>query len=269
MLRSTFCCFKGVSQSAEQRLWKAECLTWDEFKKIPRPIFSLRKHLDVCRQIDEAEIALKAGLADYFLNRLEGAHKVRVYPDFREVIGYLDIETTGLALTDRITTLAFYNGKNLQTFVREINLSSFLLELSHVGLLVTFYGSRFDLPRIRENFNIDLFIPHLDLYQVMHFMGVRGGLKESERVLRVQRKRYVDFDGKTASKLWQKYYDEGDKESLKKLVLYNCEDALCLERLLTKAYNHSVSSFPISRQRPIPKQPRVDETLILKQFFDN
>lgn len=80
MLSHTFCCFDGVSLSAEQHLWRMGYFEWRELLLLDPRIFSSTKLENLRAQIRQANIALEAGLPDYFLNRLKAPHKIRILP---------------------------------------------------------------------------------------------------------------------------------------------------------------------------------------------
>lgn len=245
VIRSTFCLFKGVSRSAEQRLWLDGCLTWEDFLRLTRPLFSRRKHLDICSQIEEANIAFSARLVDYFLNRLTGVHRSRICPEFRDITLFLDCETTGLGARDEITLITTYDGSNTRTYLTDRNLSDFLRELRDPKLLVTFNGSHFDLPRLQKRFKVDLAVPHLDLLPVVRAMGCRGTLKDCEIQLGLP-PRENSLTGSDAVELWKDYSLTGNEKALRALIAYNHEDVWRLETILWKALRFSMSSFPFS-----------------------
>lgn len=258
MLTASFCCFRGVSEAAERRWWSQGCLDWQHFERRGRDLVSAKKYDAVCAQISEARIAHRLGMCDYFLNRLRGVHRARVYSEFRERVLYLDVETTGLKPTDHITTVVVYSEGTLHSFVRGQNLSAILHLLCRGGLLVTYNGTRFDVPLLRSAFSVDLAMPHLDLAPVLRAMGCRGGLKAAERQLRCARHGSVGVNGAHAAELWRAYRQEASLAALESLLRYNAEDALSLERILIRAYNESMSSYPLRVVLEEPDQPQTN-----------
>jgi len=244
MLKATFCCFTGISAAAEQRLWQAGVYEWGRALKWPRPIFSPKKWDSLKDSIAEAAVVYEAGMLDYFLNRLSGVEKARVLPDVHGEIGYLDIETDGLGEHARITTIALHRAGKTRVFVRGRSFAEFLPMVASCGLLVTYNGVAFDLPRLRRHFKIDLGIPHLDLMHVLRAMGCRGGLKAAEKALGLERRYSNGTDGQEAVELWHYYEQLHDENALKRLMLYNAEDTLVLKELLSIAYKHTMSAYP-------------------------
>ncbi len=265
MLRASFCCFQGVSDSAEHRLWQNGCLTWRHFEKTATPFFSSRKQRNVKEQLRQAEAALDAGLADWFLNRLPPAHKVRVIECFAESAAFLDIETTGLSARDDVTTIAMATADQVRVFVQGRNLHEFLRALKDVSLLVTFNGARFDLPFLRRRFSIDLKLPHLDLMPVLQAYGYRGGLKVCEKNLQIKRCHSSGVDGAEAVRLWNDH-QKGNIEALRQLILYNAEDAVVLQLVARELYRLSMLNYPIRVKLPCSPNPAMD---LQKMLFEN
>jgi uncharacterized protein YprB with RNaseH-like and TPR domain len=257
VLTSTFCCFDGVSVAAERRLWQSGCLSWREYLLLERSIFSARKHAKVRGQIGQAQVAFESCSWDFFLNRLKAPESIRVLPHVRDAVGYLDIETTGLAATDVVTTIALYRRGEARCFVRGINLEVFLRELSGLSMIVTYNGAAFDLPRLRKLFRIDLALPHLDLMHVLRALGYTGGLKWCETLLGISRPDSVALNGPDAVDLWRAWESRGDRSSLLALLRYNIADVVSLERLATEAFNRATSGFPMATRLTTPRQPDV------------
>ena len=100
-------------------------------------------------------------------------------------------------------------------------------------MLVTFFGSGFDLPMLEKRFRGHTFNQiHFDLCPTLRRLGLRGGLKSIERQLGIARGEETDgLSGWDAVKLWNMYYHLGDEAALERLVAYNREDVVNLETL--------------------------------------
>ncbi len=154
---------------------------------------------------------------------------------------YLDIETTGLSLTDcMVTVIGMYicNGEDarvVQLVGKDITTNGLLEALEGVSKIYTYNGSRFDLPFINGCLGIDLnrIFPHRDLMYDCWKNNLYGGLKAVERQLGIER-RLKDMNGYEAVRLWWKYVDSFDLEALNKLLEYNKEDVVNLKTLKAK-----------------------------------
>lgn len=174
----------------------------------------------------------------FFNERLPRRELWRVFPDFRDSIAYLDIETTGLSPNDDdVTVIGLYDGQDVHTFVRGENLNDFIKKIRQYRLLVTYNGAGFDLRFIEEEFpKLDLNQIHIDLRFPLKRIGLTGGLKAIEKDVGIHRPKETDgLDGFDAVRLW-KEYQQGKKESLDLLVAYNREDIVNLEALMRIAY---------------------------------
>ena len=245
MITASFSCFKGLSNSAEQKIWQLGCLSWDRVSFLPYGTFSKKKTEIITLEIKKAQKALQAGLVDYFLNRFKSADKVRVLAEFQEQTAVLDIETTGLSRKDAVTTIAILKNGLIHVFINGIDFEDFFMMLKDVKLLITFNGSRFDLPFLRRLFPIDLNIPHLDMMLVLNGLGFKGGQKKCEVLARIKRKYSQGVSGDNAVFLWNRWKNVNDFNALKQLVLYNAEDVFMLEKLAVKAYNLVMKTYPM------------------------
>lgn len=261
MLRATFQCFTGLGESAECRLWEHGCLGWRDFLNGAGDFLSDKKQQRIKSQIAEAQIALESGMADWFLNRLKGTAQLRVLNDFAADTLFLDIETTGLRQTDEVTAIATWKNGTANCFVKGFNLPDFLQEAMQARLLVTYNGERFDLPFLRRCFNINLALPHLDMRMPLSSLGYRGGLKKCEKQLKFRRRFAPDCDGADAVHLWQQWRSKSDRESLRRLILYNIEDAYSLAWIAGRLLPRSMANFPLAQKVEIPPRPEAADIL--------
>ncbi len=134
--------------------------------------------------------------------------------------------------------VGIYDGNQVKTFIREINLDEIENELSKYSLLVTYNGACFDLPFLRYHFhNAVLDQLHIDLRYPLKRLGYSGGLKQIEHSLNIQRTQETrNLDGFDAVRLWYEY-QSGSKESLELLIEYNSEDIINLKKLMEFAYS--------------------------------
>ncbi len=238
MLRQTFLHIPGISYRTEERLWRSGIGSWDDVggdraSGLPR---HLRRVLE--EEITRSEDALRKGKYRYFSVRLPSREHWRAWPDFRDSAAYLDIETTGLDIgRDALTVVGVYDGHRRRSFVKGQNLEELPAALEEARLLVTFNGSRFDLPFLRRSFpRMRLDQLHLDLINPLHRLGYWGGLKRIERRLGIERsEETVGLNGFDAVGLWADY-ESGNDDALERLLAYNMEDVVHLEPLAEFAY---------------------------------
>ncbi|MCK5801289.1 MAG: ribonuclease H-like domain-containing protein [Lentisphaeria bacterium] len=255
MLTATFQLFTGLGEAAERRLWERGCLLWEHIPRLRDKWLSPAKKRKLAPQIQEARTALDAALPDYFLNRLHGLARLRLLPHFGTHTIFLDIETTGLQADATITTVAVFDGERTNVYVEHANMCELIPVLASAKLLVTYNGMRFDLPRLRKRFGIDLVTPHLDLMPVLGAIGLKGGMKSVERQLGIGRESVEEMDGADAVVLWHAHRQEGDLVPLHRLLRYNALDARNLERMARMLYKRSMQGFPL-----LPKLPATPST---------
>ena len=238
MLRQTFLHVPGVGYRTEERLWRSGIASWDDVRGerasgLPR---HLRATLE--EEIARSEDALERGRYRYFAARLPLREHWRAWPEFRDTVAYLDIETTGLDIgRDALTVVGVYDGQTKRSFVKGTNLEDLPAALEEARLLVTFNGSRFDVPFLRRAFpRMRLDQLHLDLMNPLHRLGYWGGLKRIERRLGIDRSdETAGLSGFDAVRLWEEY-EAGDDDALDRLLTYNLEDVVNLEPLAEFAY---------------------------------
>jgi uncharacterized protein YprB with RNaseH-like and TPR domain len=144
---------------------------------------------------------------------------------------YLDIETS---FDGSITVVGLHAEDRgmIQLVGGKINDLALWRALEGVKTICTYNGSRFDLPVIRRRLGLDLakeFRSH-DLMYVCWRHGLFGGLKRVEEQLGIPR-RSKGIDGFDAMRLWSRFEDGGDVESLEVLLTYNRDDVLNLSVL--------------------------------------
>jgi uncharacterized protein len=144
---------------------------------------------------------------------------------------YLDIET------DRsgnicVIGLLVENNVFLQWYGDNISSETIERELANVKTIVTFNGDLFDLPQMKKCLNIDLQsnFKSRDLFKDKKKLGIKGGLKQLEKMFGIERKT-EGVNGYKAMFLWEKYKNYGNEEALKLLLEYNKEDVVNLTRL--------------------------------------
>ena len=244
MLKSTFCHIPGISISTEQRLWSSGIHSWEALSRTDRPQVSRRAAASLMLHIGKSFESLEKSDPNYFAELLPSNQHWRLFPDFRHSMAYLDIETTGLAYEDAITTIALYDGQTIRCYVRGQNLDDFRRDIREYAVIVTYNGKCFDVPFIEGHFGMRMNQAHIDLRYVLRRLGYTGGLKGCERKLGLDRKDLTDVDGYFAVLLWKDFIKNKSTRSLETLLAYNIQDVVNLETLLVMAYNVNLEETP-------------------------
>lgn len=244
MLTQSLCCFKGLTPESEERLWSRGCLSWRHLGFMAEREFSLRKRALLLEQLPAFDAALESRCADFFVGRLPCGHRMRILPEFREEVAYLDIETDGMGSDAVITLIGLWWRGALHTFVRGRNLADFIKVWSRLGVVATFNGARFDLPVIMREFGFTTRPPQIDLMDEARHWGLAGGLKQIERRLGIARTEEESGSGLEAVLLWDEYVRHGDGRALEKLVAYNARDVLSLPKLAHHVLRQSIQNYP-------------------------
>jgi uncharacterized protein YprB with RNaseH-like and TPR domain len=239
MLTRSFIHLQGVGNTTETRLWRRGATDWDAFLRMRDELGMARGKVDFWGEcIEECRERLAGEDSRYFARALAPRDQWRAYPEFRHRILYLDIETTGSGTEDEVTVVGVYDGRELRQYVRGVNLHRFPDEMEECRLLVTFFGSGFDLPVLRRAFPETRFdVLHIDLCHSLKRLGYSGGLKRVETELGIARgDQTAGLSGWDAVRLWEEYR-RGSGRSLARLLAYNEEDVVNLERLMQIAYD--------------------------------
>ncbi|MGC8491061.1 MAG: ribonuclease H-like domain-containing protein [Syntrophobacteraceae bacterium] len=264
MLNHTFVHLPGVGPKTEESLWDKGIHSWDiflgEFGRAASP-FGKRKHEALVAHLELSREKLNGLDAGYFARSMPSHSLWRLFADFRSCAAYVDIETTGLGgPDDYITTAALYDGRRVFHYIHGQNLDRFASDLMHYKLLVTYNGTCFDLPFIRNYFGIELNQAHIDLRYLLASLGFRGGLKGCENSLGLSRGELEGVDGYFAVLLWNEYLENRNDKALETLLAYNMADAVNLENLMVQAFNRKIENRPFLHdlRLPLPGSPSID-----------
>jgi hypothetical protein len=200
-------------------------------------------------RIEESIEKLAARDYAYFSKILPAKEHWRAINEFGNELAYLDIETTGCNWDDQITVIGIYDGRTMRSFVQGVDLDQFPEAISHFKMLVTFFGSGFDLPVIRRSFpGLELNQLHVDLCHLMRRLGHTGGLKHIEIEMGISRSDDTNgLGGLDAVRLWNEYR-HGNVKSLERLLQYNSEDVVNMKILLQKACDGMLAQLCSSLQ---------------------
>ncbi|OGM01814.1 hypothetical protein A3K72_03365, partial [Candidatus Woesearchaeota archaeon RBG_13_36_6] len=217
MIRQSFIFLDRVGDKLEQNIWAQGIRTWDDFLAAKR-VFGIadykKRYYD--RMIERARQNLYRFDSSYFFDLLHTAEHWRVYEFFRDEAVFLDIETSGVKDDGFITVVGLFDGIRTKTMVNGINLDFDVLrkELSKYKMIVTFNGLSFDVPFLEKSFP-DLLpkVPHFDLRHACQRVGLRGGLKQVEKELGIERRNKIveRLYGGDALTLWRMFRATGDE----------------------------------------------------------
>jgi len=231
-IRNSFIPVEGVGQTTERRMWESGIREWGEFRQERAPGVGATTASRIESFVDEAGERLDDRDAGFFDGAFPSGERWRLYEDFRDGACFFDIETTGLSHDrDRVTTVSFHRDGETETLVRGRDLTADAVreQFAAADVLVTFNGTRFDVPFLETSLDLDVDTPHLDLMYPCRTVGLTGGLKPIETELGIARDG-PELTGRDAVRLWYEYED-GDERALERLVSYNRDDTVNLRTL--------------------------------------
>ncbi|MBI5967813.1 MAG: ribonuclease H-like domain-containing protein [Deltaproteobacteria bacterium] len=144
---------------------------------------------------------------------------------------YLDIETS---FGGEITIVGIFRPPDrlVQLVGEEVNWTNLWNVLEGVTEILTYNGSRFDLPVIKRVVGLDLnkYFECRDLMYHCWEKNLYGGLKRVEEQLGIERAS-KGIDGLEAMRLWERFRIYGDEKALQALLEYNRDDVINLYHL--------------------------------------
>lgn len=239
LLEATFSHAQGIGPTTERRLWDAGARDWQSYLDVPDttwPLTAAQRAL-LTPTIEESQLRLEAEDFAWFAGILPTSEHWRAVPAFGHRLAFVDIETTGGMAPSDLTVVGIYDGHTMRHFVKGVNLHEVPAALEDAAILVTFFGTGFDIPFLKRAFpEMPLPQMHVDLCHLLRKLGYRGGLKRIEQQLGIQRSNATTgLSGWDAVRLWNEYR-AGKKESLDVLLQYNAEDVRNMSDLLAEGY---------------------------------
>jgi uncharacterized protein YprB with RNaseH-like and TPR domain len=241
LLEESFIHFPGIGSETECSLWNQGCHSWTELGSLFDKFSCGSADRNLIREsLVASNQALESGNFQYFRKLLGLKESWRAFPNFRHSCVYLDTETDGRNCGDAITTVGMFDGAEYVCLVKDDNLGNFPDIISKYSMIVTFYGSAFDVPILQKRFpSVQFDQLHLDLCFTLKRLGIKGGLKKIEKQLGIDRGEETEgLNGYDAVRLWQRYVRFDDSDALTKLIAYNREDVVNLEFLANYAYDN-------------------------------
>jgi len=260
VLKNTFCHVPGIGAVTENRLWSSGLCSWEHVVETETLPLSQKKSLATREFLEHSIQELAGNNPHYFASLLPSNQIWRIFPEFRDSIAYVDIETTGLeSWVNHITTIALYDGKSVMHYVYDQNLDDFKDDIQKYKIIATYNGKCFDLPFLQYQFKITLQHVHIDLRYLLHSLGYSGGLKGCEIKLGFARGELTGVDGYAAVLLWNDYVRTGNQKALETLLAYNVRDTVILQTLMVIAYNLKLKTTPFaaSHALPLPDVPEI------------
>ncbi len=257
MLTSSFIFLPGVGPATERRWWGEGLLNWDLFLNHPSvPGLSPGRKQWYDGQLRAARHLVDNGQFHSVAKQLPRREQWRLYDTCRPRAVYLDIETTGSTPgPGDITVVGLHRNGTTVSLVQDENLTSerIQMELDQGDLLVTFFGSVFDVPYLQTTFPSLRFPPlHVDLCFCARRLALRGGLKHIERELGIDREATIsNLNGFDAVQLWLAWR-RGDAMARERLLTYNRADTENLVTLADRLYADLTARFgPLSFSSPL------------------
>ncbi|MCS6297922.1 MAG: ribonuclease H-like domain-containing protein [Nitrospira sp.] len=241
MLTSTFVHLKGIGPSTERRLWEDGIADWATFRREAQLIgIAPARKAAYDEELALAQDHLDLHNPRYFADCLHTRDHWRLFQTFGARALYLDIETTGLSAREgQVTIVGLHRQGHMRTLIQGHSLTQEAIqdELDQADLLITFFGTVFDMPYLQTCFpGLRVPIPHFDLCFAARRVGLQGGLKSIERELDIARESdLLQLDGLEAVRLWQRYR-AGNAAALDQLIRYNAADTQNLEPLAACLY---------------------------------
>ncbi|MDR0966370.1 MAG: ribonuclease H-like domain-containing protein [Myxococcales bacterium] len=247
MLLHTFQLIGGIGPARERELWDSGIETWRDFPVRllrPRPAWlSAALEARICDALRAAQALLDRRALPELVRLFPKRECWRLYRDFQEQAVFFDIETDG-SHAQNPTVVSLFHARGIEVFVAGRNLDELPTALSRWPLWVSFNGTLFDEPVLRQHLP-SLARPalHLDLRFFARSLGLSGGLKKIETALGFGRPEHLHgVNGLDAIHLWERFQRCGDTRALKRLVEYNIYDSIQLKTLVETLYNRAIDA---------------------------
>jgi len=264
MLHRTFQHIPGVGPFREKDLWAQGIRTWDDFPAAGTGAAAISKKTDdVAREyIAKAREALERKDLRTLAQLIPSREHWRLYPLFAQDAMFFDIETDGRE-NQAPTVVSLFDSTGLHVYILGRNMDALPEAMAARRLWVSFNGTCFDAPVLRDYFGEGRFpVPeaHIDLRFVTKRLGMGGGLKDIEDKLGVGRPPHLKgVNGWDAVLLWRAYKARADLEALRFLVEYNLYDAFQLRTLMDVVYNRGADEL----NQDVPRLPVFDRGEVL------
>jgi len=256
MIDRTFQHIPSVGPWREKDLWARGIKTWDDFPTADEVVAVSQKVDEKVRaRIFETEAALEADDLAALSALFPPREHWRLYREFAREAVFFDIETDGKE-QQFPTVVSLFDSAGLHVFLLGRNMDELPEAMAARRLWVSFNGTCFDAPVLRDYFGANRFPKpdaHIDLRFVTKRLRMSRGLKEIEDSLGLGRPPHMrGVNGWDAVLLWRAYLARGDVEALRFLVEYNLYDSFQLRSLMDTAYNKALDDLNMT---DVPRVP--------------
>ncbi|WP_407525990.1 ribonuclease H-like domain-containing protein [Lacibacter sp. MH-610] len=254
MLKNTFQHIEGFGSLKEVSLWQSGVFTWDDYinkHSFKNTLFPDEPFVSI---LDTSIIALNNKDANFFAKSLNSQEYYRIALTFPEDVMFLDIETTGLSkYYDHITQIGWSFQNQFNVYYKGLSKNEFIRAIKRAKCIVTYNGSIFDIPFIKNEFpEIEFPLCQIDLRFFSKRFGYTGGLKKIESEIGYTRDlEDNEISGEIAPVLWHKY-KEGNTKALKQLIKYNKEDVESMKLLFDICIENALKNVPIIGNKITP-----------------
>ncbi|MGK7894869.1 MAG: ribonuclease H-like domain-containing protein [Xenococcus sp. (in: cyanobacteria)] len=251
MLVSTFQHLKGIGKIKEKQLWNSGIISWQDFEdqnEIQLSIFAKDREID--NILYESKKAFQEKKVSFFADNLKSQEYYRIAFSFPKDTIFLDIETTGLSkYYDDITLIGLSFQDKYKVYIQGQDIKPIQEIISKAKVVVTFNGSLFDIPFIKEKFpDFSLPLAHIDLRFLAKRVDLSGGQKKIEQQIGIKREATLhNLQGGTAPLLWHKYC-RGDLNSLKTLISYNHADVEGMKQIFDEVISRLMEKQSIPQK---------------------
>ncbi|MBL8049398.1 MAG: ribonuclease H-like domain-containing protein [Chthonomonas sp.] len=259
MLEQTFLHVPGIGRDTERSLWEQGCENWQTFLDNPSDFRTgSAPKASVKSILKKSQDAVAARNHQFFGDLLRTTDHWRTWDVFKDKCAYLDIETDGGRTGQAVTVIGIWDGE-FRAYVANDNIENFRSDITNYSMVVSFFGSGFDLPILMKMFRSVVWDHlHLDLIHPARALGIRGGLKKIEGMYGIKRPDHIlGLSGLDAVRLWREHR-MGRKNALQTLLDYNQADVENLEiiarEMVTEMWDYTRHGVLCERgkQQPLP-----------------
>lgn len=242
MILRTFSALTKIGLRKEQELWDKGIYSIQDFHK-----YNAKHHSETWTQhwqkeTDSIKALLKKRDIENLLKILPNKLHYRLLPNIQKDLVFFDAEMIEVHNKKIIFMATCLFKNNIYSFTQGKNLKELKIFLKDKQFLVTFGGTKNDLPLLYQSFKDKPFLIHIDLKNLTNQIKMKGGLKSIEIQLGLTRKYCHQINGADAPLLWQKFQTSKNQKILESLLHYNAEDTIHQPAILTHCWGKILPS---------------------------